>query len=283
MTKFRSNHFLYKSIGFIFIIFTLVGCSTTSDISKHIVAENIAATAGFEKKLVQGGKFLFTTFQKNISHHKPYIIYIEGDGQIAKGSVISLDPTPKTPMLITLITLDKRENLVYLARPCQHTPMELNPNCNKEYWLDKRMSEDSVESMNEAIKHIAANNPIDLVGFSGGGGMAILIAAQNHNVRSITTIAGNLDTLAFTEFHRVRPIKYSLNPIDYAKQVNNIPQLHLSGGNDRVVPALIADNFVKVSDNPKCIQHRIFPNNTHTRGWNNVWGEILEIPVKCNQ
>jgi len=246
------------------------------------MAENIAASAGFSKKFVQGGKFLFTTFQKNLTAHKPFAIYIEGDGQIVKGGVISTDPTPRIPMLLTLITLDKRENLVYLARPCQHTPMELNPNCHKEYWLDKRMSEDSIESMNDAIQHIAGNNPVDLVGFSGGGGMAVLIAARNNHVRSIITISGNLDIVGFTLFHRTRPMNGSLNPLDYAKQINNIPQLHLSGGKDTIVPSLIAENYIKASGDTKCIQHKIIPNNTHIKGWDKVWESILEINVKCN-
>ncbi len=266
---------------FIPLVFLLASCAT-NDFTKHRVAESYASEHGFQKKLVQGGQFWLTSFQKITSEKLPYVIYLEGDGQAFKGRyTISDDPTPRKIMMLELATMDTRRNIVYLARPCQYTPMDLNNGCNQTYWTDKRMSEDSVHALNEAIKKIAGKEPVDLIGFSGGGGIAVLIAARNPQIRSITTIAGNLDHIAFNKFHRVRPMVGSLNPIDYAKKIAHIPQLHISGGQDKVVPAFIADDFIKASGHSNCIQREILSNATHTKNWNKDWMYVLAIPVRC--
>ena len=57
-------------------------------------------------------------------------------------------------MLMNMAAMDKRPNVVYIARPCQYTPMELNPKCNKMYWTDKRLSDDSVAAINEVINKV---------------------------------------------------------------------------------------------------------------------------------
>ncbi len=271
----------FKKLLLIPILFSLASCAA-NNFTKHRVAENYAMEHGFTKKMVQGGQFWLTSFQKITSPKLPYVIYLEGDGEAFKNRyTISDDPTPRKVMTLELAAMDNRRNVVYLARPCQYTPMEVNNACNQTYWTDKRMSEDTVHSINEAIKKIAGKEPVDLIGFSGGGGIAVLVAARNPQIRSITTVAGNLDHSAFNKFHRARPMVGSLNPIDYAKKVANIPQLHLSGGQDKIVPAFIADDFIKASGNSHCIQREILTNATHIKNWNKDWLYILAIPLKC--
>jgi hypothetical protein len=48
----------------------------------------------------------------------------------------------------------------------------------------------------------------------------------------------------------------SLNPIDYAIKISNIPQLHVSGGKDTILPSSIMYGYVKVSSSD-CIQQKI--------------------------
>ena len=271
--------YLFKLL---FIACFLASCAT-NNFTKHRVAENIADKAGFSKKLVRGGQFWLTTYQKISDPSKPFVIYIEGDGEaFIKRYRISEDPTPRTPVLITLATMDPRPNVIYLARPCQYTPMEVNKVCNYSYWTDKRMSEDSVAALNEAVINVAGRNPVDLIGFSGGGGIAVLIGARNNQVRSILTIAGNLDHEEFNKYHKVRPMIGSLNPIDYANRVKHIPQLHISGGHDKVVPSFIADNFVKKMGNSKCARREIISDASHSKNWDKEWAYIISSPIKCH-
>jgi hypothetical protein len=99
-------------------------------------------------------------------------------------------------------------------------------------------------------------------------------------VSDIITVAGNLDHQAFTTHHHVTPMKGSLNPIDYVTQVRNIPQLHISGGKDTIIPPFIADKFVQKASSP-CVKQQIFASVSHRAGWKEMWEYIYIKPIKC--
>jgi alpha-beta hydrolase superfamily lysophospholipase len=155
--------------------------------------------------------------------------------------------------------------------------MNLNPKCSNQYWTNKRMSEDSVVAINDVINSINNKQKFSLVGYSGGGGIAILVAARNYMVSDIITVAGNLDHKAFTTHHHVTPMSGSLNPIDYVRQVSHIPQLHISGGKDTVIPPFIAGEFVQRASSP-CVKQQIFEGASHRVGWKEMW--IYPIKMK---
>jgi len=260
----------------------LTGCQTTLQ-QRLNTADSIAKKGGFSKEIVRGGEFWITTYQKIKDFALPFVIYIEGDGLafVENRTKVSKNPTPIDPTAFRLATLDPRPNVVYLSRPCQYTDMEKNPACTSSYWTDKRMSEDVVASMNEAINDITHNSRVlNLVGFSGGGGIVVLIAARNNNVKSIITIAGNLNHIAFNELHNTKAMVNSLNPIDYVEKLRNIPQLHVSGSKDDIIPPSIANEFVKKSAS-RCVHQKIIPDATHKKTWTKVWRGILDIPLKC--
>lgn len=265
--------YLFNIIVCLISVIILVGCKQTGISPKD--------SHNFKKILVKGGDFWITTYQKITNEHEPYVFYIEGDGFAFNNKYTpSSDPTPREPMLINLAIMDERPNIVYIARPCQYTPMDLNPKCNKQYWTSKRLSDDSVHSINDVINHINHNNKFSLIGYSGGGGIAILVAARNNMVRDIITIAGNLDIVMHTKYHNVSLMAGSLNPIDYAKQLNHIPQLHLSGKEDKVVPTFIANEFVQ-SSSSTCVKQEIFPEVNHRKGWGKIWKSVYTRPLTC--
>jgi hypothetical protein len=260
----------------------LIGCNTAR-FNASKTADTLAEKRSFTKKLVKGGEFWFTTYQKITRPDDPIVIYIEGDGRIlANRYVISSNPTPTKPLFINLAFSDPRPNIVYLARPCQYTPMNLNSQCNNTYWTNKRYSEDSIDAINQAINKITNNNNFELVGYSGGGGVAILIAARNKSVNSILTIAANLDIDSFTKYHKSAPMISSLNPIDYVNEVKNIPQLHFSGGKDKIVPAFIGEKFVS-QITTGCARHEILPDAEHARYWKSYWDYVLNSTITCSK
>ena len=262
------------------LLMTFLSSCVHSIVASQQAADSVAQQGAFTKKLVHGGKFLLTTYEKIQSPGQPLVVYIEGDGVVWRGDMVSSNPTPQEPMLLKLATLDARQNVVYIARPCQYTDPDLNPSCTRCYWTEARLSQEVIFSLNDAINKISQGATLDLIGFSGGGAAVVLIASINPNVRSIVTIAGNLDLVAFDKYHRSLPMYNSLNPIDFTHKVKHIPQLHLSGGGDKVVPAFIAQLFVdKISS--KCVSTRIFPGVGHNKGWYEVWPEALKIPVHC--
>ena len=240
-------------------------------------ADDLALDHGFKKQLVNTEDFAITTYQKILTNDKDYVFYIEGDGRVLlKGKSISIDPTPKNNTLFSLACLDKRPNVVYVSRPCQYTPKELNLKCyNNKYWTNARYSKEIVDSMRSAINQIAGNNNYSLVGYSGGGAIAMLVSIANPKVKDITTIAGNLDIHEFQKYHKVNyTMSESLNPIDYINFTKHIKQLHLSGAKDKIVPTLIAKKFTEASASGM-VNLKIIPNASHKDGWQEIWPAIL--------
>lgn len=275
---------MLKSVNILLLILGplfLAACAANIE-TKIKEAEKVASFNSFEKKLVPAGSFVLTAYQRITDKYSPYIVYIEGDGSITSGHyAIASNPTPSKVMLLKLASLDPRPNIIYMARPCQYTPVELNPKCTSDYWVDKRLSEEVIESINTAIIAISNNKPVSLIGFSGGGGVAILVAARNKNIQNIITIAGNLDIERFSRHHEVYALKESLNPIKYAREISNLPQLHIAGDKDLIVPSSILNAYVAASAS-SCVRFKVFPGITHTIGWESVWKDVLNTNLTCD-
>lgn len=247
-------------------------------------AENIAQSNHFKKVLVKTNPFMLTTFQKfsNQAINPAITIYIEGDGRTwITRSKLSNNPTPKNPLALKLAVLDHSPNVAYLARPCQYTAPTLNPACNPLIWSDQRFSETVIASMNKAVeilKKSAKAKQIHLVGFSGGGAIAILIAARRHDIASLRTVAGDLDPTALSHYHQTSPLTGSLNPTAVADKLIHIPQQHFSGEKDKTVPPFIAETFVARLQ--KLGSHSAsqitVKDATHHDGWEAIWPTLLQ-------
>lgn len=82
-----------------------------------------------------------------------------------------------------------------------------------------------------------------LIGYSGGGVLAWLMAERIPEVTHLVTIAANLDTDAWARLHGYSALTGSLNPAQRAPLPGHIEQLHLTGSRDRISPA----NLVKAT------------------------------------
>tara|TARA_R110000868_G_scaffold218576_1_gene468894 strand:- start:36130 stop:36945 length:816 start_codon:yes stop_codon:yes gene_type:complete len=207
-------------------------------------------------------------------------IYIEGDGRgwINKRTP-SGDPTPSHSLVLRLMQLDV-ENSLYLSRPCQYY---LNENCQQFYWTEGRHAGVLVDAMNAAITELKQTynaKEIELIGHSGGGTMAMLIASKRSDITRILTVAANLDVEEFARIHKVTPMKGSLNPMDVTDKLKNIPQLHLVGGKDEVVLPKLVQRFIEKINSP-CVHYKNYPENGHNAGWENVWRDVLAIDIQC--
>jgi pimeloyl-ACP methyl ester carboxylesterase len=214
---------------------------------------------------------------------QPLDVYFEGDGYAWIGpDQPALDPTPREALGLALTAADPAANVVYLARPCQFTPMAMNPRCGVPYWTGSRYAPEVVASANQAVSGYAARAPgqgVNLIGYSGGGALAVLVAAARPDSISIRTVAGNLDHAYVNRLHDVSPMPESLNPIDFAARVAAIPQVHFSGADDTVVPAEVARRFAAAAGG-RCAQVRIEPDMAHDGPWNRLWPTLLrDVPV----
>lgn len=269
-------------IAFIFI----TGCSSVNERVKG--SDFLAEKSGMSKEFIEAGDFTLTSYQKITAKGEDVDIYIEGDGAIvADGGRVSSNPTPRDPMVLRLASADKAANVVYLARPCQYTPFDISPKCEQKFWNGSRYSDSVINSVNYAIDKIvqqAGAKKINLIGYSGGGAVAVIIASKRDDIASIRTIAGNLNHAAINKYHNAYQLDDSLNPIDYARSVADIPQYHLSGSDDNIVPEFIASEFASASGKENgCIKTQTLTGVSHFKGWEDKWPAIMTHPVSCNQ
>jgi Serine hydrolase (FSH1) len=269
--------------GVLLLISLTSGCAT---LDRDAHADALAAPAGLHRELIDTGSFVLTTFSRISKPDQPLDLYIEGDGlSWISRSEPSLDPTPREATGLALAAADSAANVVYLARPCQFTPMVMNPRCAVPFWTGKRFAPEVVAAMNEAVDRFAERVPhqrINLVGYSGGGALAVLIAARRTDVASIRTVAGNLDDEFVNRLHHVSTMPESENPIDFAARVATIPQIHFSGADDKVVPPVTAQRFVEAVAQD-CAQARTVPHMGHDSAWSRLWPVLLAISPECSE
>lgn len=237
------------------VLFLVGGCTHTLSVPSEFVYAEIKTSV-----------FTLASWQKITDKSAPYKIYVEGDGYAfnSRGQPTG-NPTPKGILVRELAFGDKSSNVVYLARPCQYIKSGI---CAQRHWTTARFASEVINSEYEAVKQIAGNNEVVLIGFSGGAQVAGLIAVLKPDVRvkKVITIAGNLDHLAWTEYHRLPPLNESLNLANYRAQFANIPQIHYTGTNDKIMPPELIYNFA--ADENKIV---IVKGATHNSGWQGVY------------
>jgi len=249
---------------------------------KGALCEELAQRNGFRKDLVETGAFTLLAYLRITKYGGPLVVYIEGDGSAWESRrQLSEDPTPRDPIMIELAAADPSKNVVYLARPGQYT-MEGASSCSPSYWSNERFSETVVSAMSRAVDNMKREygaKEISLVGYSGGGAIAVLVASRRSDVINIRTVAGNLDHEAVNNYHKTSRLEGSLNPIDFAAAIAKVPQHHFAGSSDKVVPPFIAQSFVKRSGYAGGDRVTIVEGATHSKGWSERWPELLAIPV----
>ncbi|MCR6633091.1 MAG: alpha/beta hydrolase [Magnetospirillum sp.] len=243
-------------------------------------AADIARQGGLQPITVAGQPFALAAFVRDPDPAQPVVVYIEGDGLAwVSSSLPSTDPTPRNPVGLRLAALDTSPNVVYLARPCQYA---WSPSCSEAYWTNKRFADEVVRATSLAIDRlIRPGQQIHLVGYSGGGAIAALLAARRADVVSLRTVAGNLDHEAVNRYHGVSPMRESLNPKDIASRLKGLPQQHLVGLGDKVVPPFIAQAFTQAVGDEQCVAVIPVRNATHGDGWEPVWRSYSSSPPTC--
>ena len=237
-----------------------------------------AEVAGFVAKSFNAGGFKLFALQKLAPDPGRILtVYIEGDGRAWRHrNQPSMDPTPHHATALALAIQDPGPAVLYLARPCQFLPQPLPPACDASVWTSHRYSESVITAMNAAITAAAAGfEKVALVGYSGGGSVAALIAARRSDVSFMITVAANLDHALWTNLHHVSPLTGSLNAADYAGAVQDIPQLHYLGGRDDIVPAQAVESYLARMSNRSKSDIRVEPDFGHECCWIEAWPRLL--------
>lgn len=229
------------------------------------------------------GMFTLTTFSRITNPDLPLHVYIEGDGRAwIDRNQVSTDPTPLKVIGLALAAADDWFNVVYIARPCQFRDLS-REQCNNSYWTNRRFSREVIIAIGQALDYFVGQvnvKNLELIGYSGGGAIAVLLAAERNDVISLRTVAGNLDHDAVNQCHGVSQMPESLNPIDVAEKLKLLPQRHFVGENDRVVPSFIAEKFIQKTDSI-CSELTDVKDTSHEAGWVERWPTLIKLPLRC--
>ena len=273
------NNTIYLNIFFkyytIILTIALLSSGCVSKLSPKVrqhTADTVAQSGNLVQQKIATDDFLLTTYQRfdSTADNKQMVVYIEGDGMAwISRDQLSSNPTPVQPIALKLASIDTNANVLYVARPCQYLwPQKMN-RCSSKYWSNKRSSEEVISSINQAISIVKQKQNISsirLIGYSGGGGIAALIADRRADVSEFVSVSGNLNYKLFTQTHNLSSMNGSIDPITVANQIGSIPQIHYVGADDKIIPKQIALSF---SDKVKVISDVSHDN------WPDKWAQIL--------
>jgi dienelactone hydrolase len=250
----------------------LAGCAAP-EIRLDREAERLHLT----RTVVKGSDFFHVAYLKRVQNRADELhVYLDGDGSPwIRHRRISDNPTPRNPLVLRLMAQDPMPS-IYLGRPCYHG-YGANPPCSAELWTNRRYSKTVVESMAAAFREIHRSlhpRKTVLIGFSGGGALAMLMAKQLNSVDGIVTIAGNLDPDAWTKHHQYSPLTGSENPAKQPPLPESIFQLHLAGEKDTNIPPDLIRPAVQRQPSAKWI---VIPEADHDCCWESRWHSILSM------
>jgi len=198
-------------------------------------------------------------------------VYLDGDGTPWRRGRPEPDPTPREPLVLELMARDPGAAR-YLGRPCYHG-LGARPPCVPRDWNEGRYAPAVVASLAAAVRALAAEagaSRVALLGHSGGGTLAMLVAPRVPEVVAVVTVAANLDVEAWAVAQAIPPLSGSLDPARLGPLPTGIVQRHYAGGRDRVVPpALLARAPIA----PGSL--RVVAEFDHACCWRERWAEIL--------
>jgi pimeloyl-ACP methyl ester carboxylesterase len=254
----------------------LGSCATDPDKS----SDALAASHGLTREVVSGNGFDHVVYRRSAlpagsDDPKRIHVYLEGDGRPWETRHrIARDPTPGNPLALKLMLQDPAP-VLYVGRPC-YQGFAHAEGCLPELWTTDRYGSEVVQSMVSAIEHASPQlerPPITLIGYSGGGVLAMLIAERLDGVVGVITVAANLDIDAWADHHDYSRLAGSLNPALQGPLEPKIRQIHLSGDHDRQVPPWTIERFRAV--NPDATFKSI-PGFDHRCCWIEQWSRLLE-------
>ena len=253
------------------VVMLLAACATPS-----ARIERIAADAGLRQEVVRGADFRhLVLYRRDEVAARRLHVYIDHDGKPwIGGTRVASDPSPRTPLALEFMLQDPAA-AIYVGRPC-HFGAAGQPGCHPLIWTHARYGEAVVASMAAVIEQWLSKTgrtELVLIGYSGGGTLASLLAARLPQTVGLLTIAANLDVDAWTALHRYSPMIGSLDPAQSDALDSHIVQHHHVGVRDRNVPPELLARFVAKEPGARLFMH---PDFDHVCCWVAAWPRLLD-------
>lgn len=248
--------------------------------SRQAEAPALARAAGWHWRIMSAGAFDLAVASSQRGGGDTLTAYLEGDGLAYawRGEPAS-DPTPTAPVALQLALADPGKTpIVWIGRPCQYTLPDHGRNCRSAEWTERRYAPEILDSIGaalDALERQSGARRLVLVGYSGGGAVAVLLAGRRRDVALIITVAADLDLGYWTRREHLSPLTGSLDPADVAAAVKAIPQVHFTGADDDVVGTDVARAYVARLP-PDAHAHLVeVPGFTHACCWARDWPSLI--------
>jgi dienelactone hydrolase len=167
----------------------------------------------------------------------------------------------------------------YLARPCYYQAA-MDANCQASLWTRLRYGETVLASMEQALATVSGQYPaaeIHLVGYSGGGVLALQLARRSARISQVVTVAAPLDTDAWTRHHHYTALPAGHNPARVARWPASLKQVHLAGAADSQVPPALNQRFqAQLADSGAAARFYVLAGFDHRCCWVQQWPELLQ-------
>jgi hypothetical protein len=261
--------------GLVALLMTAACASIDAVGGSRLSVKAWAEPKGFaEVDLHAGGFELFGLARHPAEPTQVLTIYIEGDGAAWPTPYHPpRDPTPSKPIALALAAADPAPAVAYLGRPCQYLDAAALAKCPSAYWLERRFAPDVIEATDAAVtklKALSGAHRIRLIGHSGGGVVAALLAARRDDVEALVTVAAPLAVGKWIEWHGATPLTGSLDPIDLPKPWPN--GVHFVGSDDTTVPVAILDDYVRAKGGHVLVMKGF----DHVCCWSRDWAGLLQ-------
>jgi pimeloyl-ACP methyl ester carboxylesterase len=261
---------------------TLAACSGADMAPRARKAALLARDAGWSQRVIAAGSFDITSVSSPAGVSDLLTVYIEGDGlAFLDRAAASNDPTPLDPLALRLALAGLQRPAAWLARPCQYALPDHARNCGPSMWTSRRYAPEVVDSLDRAIdilKSGTSTHRVVLVGYSGGGVVAALLAARRSDVAGLVTIAANLDLGYWVRRDGLAPLTGSLDPVAFAGRLAAVPQVHFVGGRDRVVGADVVRAYLARLPPPSRAAVVEIADYDHRCCWADNWPALLARP-----
>ncbi|HTV80425.1 MAG TPA: alpha/beta fold hydrolase [Steroidobacteraceae bacterium] len=210
-------------------------------------ADDMAAEGALTPLILQGAGFVHFAYQRIRSDDDGLTLFIEGDGSpwTGGGRTVAADPTPHAPIALALAAATPG-SVLYLGRPC-YFGARTDRACEPRWWTSDRYSEAIVASLAAAANRFIAQHPVRrviLVGYSGGGTLAVLMAGRVPQVTAVVAVAANLDPQEWARRHHYLPLTGSLDPALQPPLPVALPQWYLVGDRDVNVPYAASSRYL---------------------------------------
>lgn len=259
---------LFWALFFCVIPFTICACTTVE--ARKNATNKIINEAGFSTKILQTSPYKLFSADKHLgSMEDKMTIVIEGDGYAwVNRYTLSDNPTPTNPIGLKIASSIEKPT-IYLARPCQYIS---DDNCTPAMWSYNRFNNavmDSYINALDIIKQQYGVKEFDVIGFSGGAYIALFLAVNRNDIKSVTTIAGVLDPDDWTNYHDISPLNIQHDITSLVSKSQNTDFIHICSHDDEIVPCQLTRMFLNNLNSQNTKNHQIIEHNnkTHEKLW----------------